>query len=117
MQCVACWYWLLTFTIIEGEFEGRSLQVRYNIVNDSPRAEEIGRGQLRHYLDAIGNLTPKSEADLCGVPVLITVETRKSNFTGRNGEDVEADVNEIVRIEPCSRMTPAEPSDDEPEPF
>jgi hypothetical protein len=112
-----CWYWQVTFSITEGEYEGRSLPVRFNVVHTiSSEAEEIGRGQLRHYLDCIGNLTPGNEADLCGVPVMITVETRKNTFTGRSGEAVEGVVNEVVRIEAYLPPTPTEPSDDEPEP-
>ena len=100
-QCVDCWFWLLQFTIIAGEFAGRSLAFRFNIVNTNKQAEEIGRGQLCHYLNCIGNQSPQSEADLCGVPVIITVTSRKNSFTGRNDEVIEGITNEIVRIEPC----------------
>jgi hypothetical protein len=100
-QCPDCWFWLLQFTIDEGEFEGRSLPFRFNIVNTNQQAEEIGRGQLCHYLHCIGNLSPQSETDFCGIPVMVSVVTRKNAFTNRNGEEVEGQVNEIVRIEPC----------------
>ena len=109
-ECVDCWYWQLTFTVDGGEYDGRYLFVRYNIVNTkSPLAEEIGRSQMAHYLHTIGQLAPQCEADLCGVPVLITVGTRKNTFTGRNGEEVEGVVNEIVKIEPCPCATQPEP--------
>jgi hypothetical protein len=100
-QCVDCWFWLLQFTITAGEFAGRCLPFRFNIVNTNQQAEEIGRGQLCHYLHCIGNLSPNSADDLCNVPVLITVVTRKNSFTGRNDEVIEGVTNEIVRIEPC----------------
>ena len=100
-QCPNCWFWLLQFTIIAGEFAGRSLAYRFNIVNTTPFAEERGRGQLAHYLHCIDNLSPQSEADLCGVPVMITVATRKSTFTGSNGETVESVTNEIVHVDSC----------------
>ena len=120
-DCVNCWYWLLNFTVTGGEFDGRSLPVRFNIVNTkSPIAEEIGRGQMVHYLQCIGRLEPQSETDLCGVPVLITVGTRKNTFTGRNGEEVEGVVNEIVKIEPhmCVAQSDVQSlSQTEPVPF
>jgi hypothetical protein len=100
-QCPNCWFWVLQFTIIAGEFEGRSLPIRFNIVNTNQQAEEIGRGQMSHYLHCIGNLSPQSEADLCGVPVVITVATRKSTFIGRNDEPVEGVTNEIVHVDSC----------------
>ena len=103
------WYWQLAFTVEGGEYDGRHLFVRYNIVNTkSSVAEEIGRGQMTHYLHTIGRLAPQSVADLCGVPVLITVGTRKNSFTGRNGEVVEGIVNEIVKIEPCTHTAQPE---------
>ena len=98
-QCPNCWFWVLQFTIIAGEFAGRSIHYRFNIVNTTPFAEERGRGQMAHYLHCIGNLSPQSEADLCNVPVMITVATRKSTFTGSNGETVESMVNEIVHVD------------------
>ena len=109
-QCQNCWFWVLQFTIIAGEFAGRSIPFRFNIVNTSPFAEERGRGQLAHYLHCIGNLSPQSEADLCNVPVTITVATRKSMFTGSNGEQVESMVNEIVHVDSCRDQ-------DEPMPY
>ena len=108
-QYVDCWFWLLQFTIIAGEFAGRTLAYRFNIVNNNQQAEEIGRGQFRHYLNCIGNQSPQSEADLCGVPVMITVETRKGTFTGRDDKEIEGVTNEIVRIKPCKTHEPPMP--------
>ena len=98
-QCLNCWFWVLQFTITAGEFAGRSIPFRFNIVNTNPFAEERGKGQMAHYLHCIGNLSPQSEADLYNVPVMITVATRKSTFTGSNGETVESMVNEIVHVD------------------
>jgi hypothetical protein len=108
-QCDDCWFWLLQFTIIAGEFAGRSLDFRFNIVNTNKQAEEIGRGQFRHYLNCIDNLSPQSEADLCDVPVMITVETRKGMFTGRDDKEIEGVTNEIVRIKPYKEITYKKP--------
>ena len=99
-QCRDCNLWQLTMTVVSGDYEGHSLPVRFNIVHTNPRAQEIGRGQFRHYLQCIGNLAPACEADLCGVNVLLTVQNRKTKFVNANGVDVETTVSEVVRIEP-----------------
>ena len=124
-QCPDCWYWLLTFSIIGGEFEGRSLPARFNIVNTNDEAQEIGRSQFRHYLDCIGCLNPKSEAELRDVPVLITVGTRKGSFKKRNGEEVPTAMSVIERIDPfvdpsdqcAGGSCPVPPRQDEPVPY
>ena len=125
-QCPDCWYWLITFTFEGSEYDGLSLPGRFNIVNTNPQAEEIGRGQFRHYLQCIGNLAPTCEADLCGVSVLLTVQNRKTKFVNANGVDVETTVSEVVRIEAlvdqseCNGTCPVptnSSAQDEPVPF
>jgi hypothetical protein len=110
-QCENCWYWQLDFTVIGGDYRGRIFPIRFNIVNTNPEAEAIGRGQLCSYLHCIDNRSPKSEADLCGVPVRVTVTIKKRPFTDANGKDREGMVNEVVRLEPCTAQS------DEPMPF
>ncbi len=44
----------LTYTIMEGQYEGRKTWSQHNIVNKSPRAEEIGRKELSRIAHAIG---------------------------------------------------------------
>jgi hypothetical protein len=100
-QCPNSWFWELQFTIAAGEFAGRCIPFRFNVVHASEQAIKIGRGQLVHYLRCIGKHSPKSAADLCGVPIKITVATRKNTFTSSNGESVEGVVNEIVHIDSC----------------
>jgi len=59
-------------------------------------------------LDAIGNLKPKDENDLCDIAVYITVACKKSTYTDRNGKNVEGINSEITRIDPTSDETPKE---------
>ena len=95
-----CCYWRLRFTILDEEFKGCEIPVRFNSSHQNPEVVELGRGALCHYLDCIGNTDPQCEADLCNVPVLITVRNKKNEFTGINGKPVVATVSEIVRIDP-----------------
>ena len=44
----------LTYTIMEGQYESRKLWSQHNIVNSSPKAEEIGRKELSRIAHAIG---------------------------------------------------------------
>lgn len=44
----------LTYTIMEGQHESRKLWSQHNIVNSSPKAEEIGRKELSRIAHAIG---------------------------------------------------------------
>ena len=44
----------LTYTVMDGEFQGRKLWSQHNIVNRSPKAEEIGRKEISRIAHAIG---------------------------------------------------------------
>ena len=125
-QCPNCHYWQLTMTIVSGDYEGHSLPVRFNTVHTNSKAQEIGRSQLRHYAQCIGNLAPVCESDLCGVKVVISVQNRKNKFVNASGVEVETTVSEVVRIEPyvdqseCNGSCPVptnSSAQDEQEPF
>jgi hypothetical protein len=96
------WFWEVVFSIIEGQYEGRSVTHRFNMANPSDEAVAIGRSQMKRYLDAIGNLEPKDEEALCNIAVFITVACRKTSFVNRKGESVEGINNEITKIDPAS---------------
>ena len=108
---VECCYWYFIFTILEGEFKGYEIPCRFNCKYPDPEIVELGRGQLCHYLDCIGNTDPQSEADLCNVPVMITVRNRTSKFNS-NGKDRVATVSEIVRFESAKYWQPPVPQSD-----
>jgi hypothetical protein len=94
------WFWELVFTIIEGQHEGKTVVFRCNMVNPSEEAVAIGRGQMRRFLDAIGNLEPKDESELCHIAVSITVGCKKDTYVNRKGEKAEGIFNEIAKIDP-----------------
>ena len=96
------WYWELTFAIAEGQYEGKTIVHRFNMVNPSAEASEIGRRHLRRYLDCIGNLNPQDESDLCNRVIWIEVECEKQSYTNKRGEQAEGINNAIMKIDPYS---------------
>ena len=102
------WFWELVFTIAEGEFEGKTVTHRFNMQNPSEDAVAIGRSQMRRYLDAINNLAPKDESELCHVAVMITVSCRKDSYVNRKGEQAEGIFNEITKIDSHYEAPPKE---------
>ena len=100
------WFWELTFTIAEGQYEGKTIVHRFNMVNPSEEAVAIGRSHLKRYLDSIGNLNPLDESELCNITVWIEVECKKSSYVNRKGEQAEGINNEIVKIDPYSNAPP-----------
>jgi len=102
------WFWELVFTIAEGGCEGKTVTHRFNMVNPSDDAVAIGRSQMKRYLDAIGNLEPKDESELCDIAVYITVGCKKDTYTNRKGEQAEGIFNEITKIDPYCDAPPKE---------
>jgi len=100
------WFWELTFAIAEGQYEGKTLIHRFNMVNPSEEAVAIGRSHMKRYLDAIGNVNPQNESDLCNRVVWIAVECEKQSYINRKGEQAEGINNEIVKIDPYSNAPP-----------
>jgi hypothetical protein len=95
------WFWEIVFTVIEGQYEGRTVTHRFNMANPNSEAVAIGRSHMKRYLDAIGNLEPKDEEALCNVAVLIMVACKKNTYTNRNGKQVDGINNEITKIDPA----------------
>lgn len=71
---------VLTLKTNSGE---RKLFEMFNIVNDNPKAQEIGRGKIKTILVNAGKGTIlQSVSDLCGVPVRVNVGTRDEEYNG-----------------------------------
>ena len=72
---------VLTFEVIEGDYEGRLLWENINLVNKSDVAERIGRSQLASICKAVGVMNPQDSADLHDKPLVITVRRDKKDNT------------------------------------
>jgi len=95
------WFWEFTFTVIDGEYEGRTVAFRFNMENPSEQAVAIGRKQMKRYLEAIGNVEPNDESDMLNIAIWITVICKKSSYS-RDGKQVEGINNEITQIDSTS---------------
>ena len=96
------WFWEFTFSIIEGEYEGRTVACRFNLANPNEQAVAIGRSQMKRYLEAIGNVEPNDENEMLNIAVWITVICKKSSYSNREGKQVDGINNEITQIESAS---------------
>ncbi len=97
------WYWYLKVTIIGGDYDGKTLEHRFNIVNPNEDAERIGKGQMRRFLEAVGVLEPKNEDCLLNISFMVKVICKKNNYTNSKGKQIEGMSNEITRFDPLDK--------------
>ena len=63
----------ITYTVMDGEFQGRKIWSQHNIVNRSPKAEEIGRREISRIAHAIGQPSLANTEQLVNQVVRVTV--------------------------------------------
>jgi hypothetical protein len=78
----------LVFQILEGEFKGRQLWARLNLVNPNETAVKIAHAELSAVCRAVGVLTPGDSSELHNLPLVIKVSCKKR-------KDVDEVSNEI----------------------
>ena len=88
-------YLQLTFTILEGEYKGRVLWARLNLVNANQTAVKIAQSELSAVCRAVGVMTPRDSVELHNIPLLVTVKVKKR-------KDTEELTNEVKGFEPKS---------------
>jgi hypothetical protein len=79
---------VLKFQVIEGEYKGRQLFDRLNILNDNADAERISRSALKALCKAVGVPSPNNSADLHNLPLLCQVAVTKRADTGDNTNEI-----------------------------
>lgn len=62
------------FEIIQGEFKGRLIWARLNIINPSSVAVEIAQKELATICRAVGKAVVQDTQELHGIPLLLTVK-------------------------------------------
>lgn len=74
------------FTILDGEYAGRRLYERLNIVNANAQAVEIAQRSLSALCHATGKLSVSDSAVLHHIPVMATVRVRpaRGEFSASN---------------------------------
>ena len=76
------------FEVADGEHFGRKVWANFNLVNrDHKQAEEIGRHQLKCFMEAIGKPEGvKSCDELCDIPLVIKTKVKSSEQYGDRAE-------------------------------
>lgn len=71
------------FRVLKGEYEGRIVFQNFTLVNDSVEAAQIGRGQIKSFLQKAKakSLVMKNASDLIGLSATANVKIR----AGENG--------------------------------
>lgn len=71
--------------IKDGDWEGKNVFARFNIINQNDKAAEIGKGQLKSFLIKTGFADPNQlddVNDLCGLTCIAVVTVRKDENHG-----------------------------------
>lgn len=79
-------YLQVTFEVIEGEYKGRKLWGRYNLVNQNKQAEEIGHAQLKQLSVAAGKPNARDSSELHNIPVILKVTMRNDEQYGAQND-------------------------------
>jgi len=82
-------YLQLTLTILEGDYKGRVLWSRLNLVNPNQTAVKIAQGELSAVCRATGVMTPRDSCELHNIPLLITVKVKKREDNGELSNEVK----------------------------
>jgi len=82
-------YLQLTLTILEGEYKGRVVWARLNLVNPNQTAVKIAQSELSAVCRAVGVMTPRDSCELHNIPLLITVKVKKREDTGELANEVK----------------------------
>jgi hypothetical protein len=108
-------YLELTFSILEGDYQGRVLWARLNLDNPNATAVKIARGDLSAICRAVNVMQPKDSTDLHNLPLVVNVKLKKR-------ADNNELTNEIKGFEPkqspeTSNTTSQKPVTDGPAPW
>ncbi len=77
---------LLEIDVIEGQYQGRKVFSRLNLVNSNPVAVKIARNELAKICLAVGVTDPKDSQDLHNIPFIgkIGVDPERDGFKASN---------------------------------
>ena len=86
---------LFTYTIIDGQFKGRKLFDRLNIINANKTAQEIAEGCLSAICRSVGIMVPNYTEDLHNIPFIVDVKIRAA----KDGYDESNEVKGYARMD------------------
>ena len=96
-------YLELELEILDGNFKGRKLWDRINLVNSNPKTVEIAQRQLSSLCYATGVMTVTDSSQLHNLPVVATVKYREP----QNGYDASNEIRGYKKAN--SQATPQAP--------
>ena len=113
-------YLYLELDILDGQFAGRKLFDRLNLVNDNPDTVDIAKRALSSICRATGQMQVKDSEQLHLIPMIADVRVRppkgqygESNsirYLPRNGGAPAAPAASSVQVAPAFATTPAAPA-------
>lgn len=97
-------YLQLVFEVAEGEYSGRKIWARLNLVNQNQTAVDIAQRELSAICRAVGVMQPQDSTDLHEKPLTIGVKIRQSP-----GYDATNEINKYLPFQdgPKSASKPA----------
>lgn len=102
-------YAWMSFRVIDGEFNGRKVFTRFNVVNTNPQAQEIGHRELSRLTAAVGLPGFNDTQELHGKPLQIKVKVRK-DLSGRYPDDNEVSGFRAIAEAQGAGVAPAAPA-------
>lgn len=108
-------YLQLVMSVVEGEFHGRKLFERLNIVNESEQAQTIARRALSSLCRAVGVMTPKNSEELHNIPFVVKVGIRPAKGEyGPSNKITEYKTSDGEPVQQAAEQKPAKPQDQKP---
>lgn len=95
-------YLELELEVLDGNFKGRKLWDRINLVNTNPKTVEIAQRQLSSLCYATGVMSVTDSSQLHNIPVIATIKYREP----QNGYDAS---NEVRGYKKASNASPQAP--------
>lgn len=80
-------YLQMTAEVLDGEFKGRKIWVRLNLINPNQTAVDIANREFASICLAVGVPTPSDSAELHNIPFMgdVKIEPAKGQYDARNG--------------------------------
>ena len=82
-------YVQFTYDIVEGEYKGRKVFDRLNVVNKNPTAQKIAQGKLSAICHVTGVMHPKMTEELHSKPFMVKVGIRPAKDGYQESNDVK----------------------------
>jgi hypothetical protein len=89
-------YLQFAFVVIDGDYKGRYLWARLNLIHPNNVAVDLARAELSAICRAVGVMEPSDSSDLHDLPLMVTVKCRKRPDDGEI-------TNEIKGYSACDR--------------